>query len=82
MNQAIYHYQVVNAGKSRTSEDQAICKQMDLGQGVKYTLFGLFDGHGGNGTSKKVAMELPLIIHQNLQEMLPLLVEAWDNAKV
>ena len=73
--------EVVNAGKSRTSEDQAICKEMDLGQGVKYTIYGLFDGHGGNGTSMKVAMELPLIIHQNLAEMLPLIVDAWDNAK-
>ena len=73
--------EVVNAGKSRTSEDQAICREMDLGQGVTYTIFGLFDGHGGNGTSKKVAMELPLIIHQNLSEMLPLILETWDNAK-
>ena len=73
--------QVVNAGKSRTSEDQAVCKEMDLGEGIKYTLFGLFDGHGGNGTSMKVAMELPLIIHQNLQEMLPLIKEAWNKAK-
>ena len=73
--------QVVNAGKSRTSEDQAICREGDLGQGVKYTLFGLFDGHGGNGTSMKVAMELPLIIHQNLVEMQPLIVEAWVRAK-
>ena len=29
----------------------------------------------------KVAMELPLIIHQNLVEMLPLIVEAWVRAK-
>ena len=58
-----------------------MCREVDLGQGVKYTLFGLFDGHGGNGTSMKIAMELPLIIHQNLQEMLPLIVEAWESAK-
>ena len=54
---------------------------MELGDGVRYTLFGLFDGHGGNGTSMKVAMELPLIIHQNLLEMFPLIREAWDNSK-
>ena len=58
-----------------------MCREVDLGQGVKYTLFGLFDGHGGNGTSMKIAMELPLIIHQNLQEILPLIVEAWESAK-
>ena len=46
---------------------------MELGEGIKYTMYGLFDGHGGNGTSMKVAMELPLIIHQNLLEMLPLI---------
>ena len=73
--------QVVNAGKSRTSEDQAVCRQVDLGQGLTYTLFGLFDGHGGNGASMKVAMELPLIIQQHLSEMLPLILEAWDKAK-
>ena len=58
-----------------------MCREEDLGQGVKYTLFGLFDGHGGNGTSMKIAMELPLIIHQNLQELLPLIVDAWEKAK-
>ena len=58
-----------------------MCREVDLGQGVKYTLFGLFDGHGGNGTSMKIAMELPLIIHQNLQEILPLIVKAWESAK-
>ena len=72
---------MVNAGKSRTSEDQAVCRQVDLGQGLTYTLFGLFDGHGGNGASMKVAMELPLIIQQHLSEMLPLILEAWDKAK-
>ena len=73
--------QVVNAGKSRTSEDQAVCREVELGDGVKYFLFGLFDGHGGNGASMKIAMELPLIIHQKLLEMLPLIVDAWESAK-
>ena len=73
--------EVVNAGKSRTSEDQAICKEVDLGSGIKYTIFGLFDGHGGNGTSMKVAQELDLIIHQNLVDILPMLVDAWEVAK-
>ena len=74
--------QVVNAGKSRTSEDQAVCREVELGDGVKYFLFGLFDGHGGNGASMKIAMELPLIIHQKLLEMLPLIVDAWESAKL
>ena len=73
--------EVVNAGKSRTSEDQAVCRQVYLGHGVNYTLFGLFDGHGGNGASMKVAMELPLIIQQNLSEMLPRIVESWGKSK-
>ena len=73
--------EVVNAGKSRTSEDQAVCREMELGDGVNYTLFGLFDGHGGNGASMKVAMELPLLIHQTLLEMLPLIVDAWESSK-
>lgn len=73
--------EVVNAGKSRTSEDQAVCREVELGNGVSYTLFGLFDGHGGNGASMKVAMELPLIIHQNLLELLPMIVDAWESAK-
>ena len=73
--------EVVNAGKSRTSEDQAICKEVDLGSGIKYTIFGLFDGHGGNGTSMKIARELYLIIQQNLVDILPMIVDAWEAAK-
>ena len=61
-----------------------MCREVDLGEGIRYTLFGLFDGHGGNGTSMKIAMELPLIIHQNLQEMLPLITgkEVYFNCFV
>ena len=56
-----------------------VCREEVLGGpgGLPYTLFGLFDGHGGSGTSLKLAMELPLVIHQNLLELLPLLTDRW-----
>ena len=31
---------------------------------AQYTLFALFDGHGGNGTSLKLANELHIVVHQ------------------
>ena len=35
----------------------------DVGM-MQYVMFGLYDGHGGNGTSLKLANELHIVIHQ------------------
>jgi hypothetical protein len=37
-------------------------------QGLKYVIFALYDGHGGNGVSLKLAKELHLVIHQVLYQ--------------
>ena len=34
------------------------------GNNMQYVMFGLYDGHGGNGTSLKLANELHIVIHQ------------------
>ena len=44
-------------------------------------MFALFDGHGGNGMSTKLANELHLVIHQNLEDLLPSICEAWKEAR-
>jgi hypothetical protein len=42
-------------------------------QGLDYVIFALYDGHGGNGTSLKLAKELHLVIHQVIviHQLLP-----------
>ena len=44
-------------------------------------VFALFDGHGGNGMSTKLVNELHLVIHQNLEDLLPNILEAWQDAR-
>ena len=44
-------------------------------------VFALFDGHGGNGMSTKLVNELHLVIHQNLEDLLPNILEAWEDAR-
>jgi len=74
--------EVVNAGKSKTSEDQAVCLQDTLGnKGLKYTIFAVYDGHGGNGTSLKLAHELHIVVHQALMDILPDILKAVDREK-
>ena len=85
----------MNAGKSQTIEDQALATHSKLtrnGDSLPYTgnmqtttssksVFALFDGHGGNGMSTKLVNELHLVIHQNLEDLLPRILEAWQEAK-
>ncbi|XP_023340110.1 protein phosphatase 1H [Eurytemora carolleeae] len=73
--------EVVNAGKSKTSEDQSVAIEHTLDDKYKYTLFAVYDGHGGNGTSLKLAHELHVVIYQALQDILPEIEDAIVREK-
>ena len=54
---------------------------MAAGPSPPVPVFALYDGHGGNAMSTKLVNELHLIIHQNLEDLLPQILAAWQVAK-
>ncbi|CAB4056074.1 MSI [Lepeophtheirus salmonis] len=70
----------VNAGKSRYNEDEACILHGKLtsanrGISIPYFFIGLFDGHGGPGTSVKASKELHLVVKQSLEDVLDMIID-------
>lgn len=70
----------INAGKSATNEDQAVCYQSiipanfdeedeDMMFTIPWTYFAVFDGHAGNSTSVAVANTLHMIVFEELKKI-------------
>ncbi|XP_058063530.1 protein phosphatase 1H [Anopheles bellator] len=70
----------VNAGKSVWNEDQAVFKQMSLSHpnenfpSLKYTYFGIFDGHAGYAASLIAANQFHHVLHQRLVNIVEMLL--------